>query len=74
MLDPDVVLRADRSAVDAAAARVAEGAPALVGEMRGAEGVAGTFRGRAQLAQPALVNGAIGAGAPRTGAPARCSR
>ncbi|MGH7630102.1 MAG: hypothetical protein ACREOF_12125 [Gemmatimonadales bacterium] len=50
MLDPDVVLRADRAAVQA-------GAP---GEVRGAAAVAGTFSGRARAAQPALVNGAVG--------------
>jgi RNA polymerase sigma-70 factor (ECF subfamily) len=51
VLDPDVVLRADRAAVDA-------GAP---GEIRGGAAVADTFSGRARFAQPALVNGAAGA-------------
>src|SRR3712207_4553074 len=51
VLDPDVMLRADRAAVDA-------GAP---GEIRGAPAVADTFSGRARFAQPALVNGAAGA-------------
>jgi RNA polymerase sigma-70 factor (ECF subfamily) len=51
LLDPDVVLRADRAAV-------AAGAPE---EIRGAPVVAGTFSGRAQVAQPALVDGAAGA-------------
>ena len=51
LLDPDVVLRADRAAVAAGAS----------GEVRGAEAVAGTFSGRARVAQPALVNGAAGA-------------
>ena len=51
MLDPDVVLRADRAAVQAGA----------TGEVRGAAAVAGTFSGRARVAQPALVNGAVGA-------------
>jgi len=50
LLDPDVVLRADRAAVDA-------GAPQ---EVRGAAAVAATFSGRARVAQPALVNGAVG--------------
>jgi RNA polymerase sigma factor (sigma-70 family) len=51
VLDPDVVLRADGAAVHA-------GAPA---EVRGAPAVADTFSGRARFAQPALVNGAVGA-------------
>jgi RNA polymerase sigma factor (sigma-70 family) len=50
-LDPDVVLRADPAAVLAGAAA----------EVRGAEAVAGVFAGRARVAQPALVNGAVGA-------------
>jgi hypothetical protein len=51
LLDPDVVVRADRAAVAAGASR----------EVRGAAAVAGTFSGRARLARPALVNGAVGA-------------
>ena len=51
VLDPDVVLRADSAAV-------AMGASA---EVRGAKAVADTFKGRAQAAQPALVDGAPGA-------------
>ncbi len=51
VLDPDVVLRANRAAVHAGAAR----------EVRSASAVADTFSGRARLAQPALVNGAVGA-------------
>jgi hypothetical protein len=51
VLDPDVVLRADGAAVRAGAER----------EVRGAPAVADTFFGRARLARPALVNGAIGA-------------
>jgi RNA polymerase sigma-70 factor (ECF subfamily) len=50
VLDPDVVLRADRAAVDAGASA----------EVRGAAAVAETFSGRARAAQPALVNGAAG--------------
>jgi RNA polymerase sigma-70 factor (ECF subfamily) len=50
VLDPDVVLRADRAAVQM-------GASAL----KGSAAVAGTFAGRARVAQPALVNGAAGA-------------
>jgi RNA polymerase sigma factor (sigma-70 family) len=51
MLDPDVVLRADRAAVSAGAS----------GEVRGAAAVAQQFSGRARVAQPALVDGAVGA-------------
>jgi hypothetical protein len=50
-LDPDVVLRADRAAVQAGA----------TAEVRGAVAVAGTFAGRARVARPALVDGAVGA-------------
>ncbi len=51
VLDPDVVLRADRAAVQAGASS----------EVSGATAVAKTFAGRARDAQPALVNGAAGA-------------
>jgi RNA polymerase sigma factor (sigma-70 family) len=51
LLDPDVVLRADDAAVRAGA----------IGEVRGAQAVAGTFAGRAQTAQPAIIDGAAGA-------------
>jgi RNA polymerase sigma-70 factor (ECF subfamily) len=51
LLDPDVVLRADPAAVQMGAAP----------EVRGAADVAATFAGRAQVARPALVNGAVGA-------------
>jgi RNA polymerase sigma factor (sigma-70 family) len=51
LLDPDVVVRADRAAVQAGA----------LGEVRGAAAVAGTFTGRARFARPALVGGAPGA-------------
>ena len=51
VLDPDVVLRADRTAVEAGASE----------EVRGAAAVADTFSGRARAAKPALVNGAAGA-------------
>jgi RNA polymerase sigma factor (sigma-70 family) len=51
VLDPDVVLRADRGAVDA-------GAP---GEVRGAPAVARrAAKGRARAARAALVNGVVG--------------
>ncbi len=50
LLDPDVVLRADRVVVQAGASS----------EVRGAAAVAKTFSGRARAAQPAIVNGAAG--------------
>jgi RNA polymerase sigma factor (sigma-70 family) len=61
MLDPDIVLRADRAAVDSAASRQASGAPPLSPELRGTSAVAEAFSGRARAARPALVNGAVGA-------------
>jgi RNA polymerase sigma factor (sigma-70 family) len=51
LLDPDVVLRADASAVRMGASS----------EVRGAAGVAGFLFGRARGARPALINGAAGA-------------
>ncbi|MBV8733737.1 MAG: sigma-70 family RNA polymerase sigma factor, partial [Solirubrobacterales bacterium] len=60
VLDPGVVLHADRLAVDMSAARASQGAPKVTTEMRGASVVAETFKGRAGAAQPALVNGAVG--------------
>jgi ketosteroid isomerase-like protein len=50
LLDPDVVFRADRTGASAGGSR----------EVRGAPAVAKQFSGRAQLARPALVNGAVG--------------
>jgi RNA polymerase sigma factor (sigma-70 family) len=50
VLDPDVVLRADRAAVQLGASK----------EVRGAAAVAETFSGRARVAQLALVDGAVG--------------
>jgi RNA polymerase sigma factor (sigma-70 family) len=54
LLDPDVVLRADRAAVARPRAQ-------LEHEVRGATAVATTFSGRAQGAQTAVVDGAVGA-------------
>jgi RNA polymerase sigma factor (sigma-70 family) len=51
LLDPEVVVRADRAAVRSGASE----------EVRGAAAVAGTFSGRARAARPALVDGAPGA-------------
>ena len=65
LLDPDVVLRADRTAVARPRAQ-------LEAEVRGATAVAKAFTGRAQGAQAAVVDGAVGAvwasgGTPRAG-------
>jgi RNA polymerase sigma-70 factor (ECF subfamily) len=51
VLDPDVVVRADAAAVQVGAAR----------EVRGAPAVAEFFAGRARVAQPALMDGTVGA-------------
>jgi RNA polymerase sigma-70 factor (ECF subfamily) len=61
VLDPEVVLRADRVAVEAAAARQAQGAPVLSSRVRGARAVVDVFAGRARAAQPALIDGLAGA-------------
>lgn len=53
LLDPDVVLRADETARRYGAARMG-----VSGEVRGAQEVANLFKGRAQNARLALVNGA----------------
>ena len=49
VLDPEVVFRSDATAIKMG------GAP----ELRGAEAVANTFKGRAQAAKPAVVDGAM---------------
>jgi hypothetical protein len=69
VLDPDVVLRADRVAVQGAASRQARGAPALSTEVRGAAAVADIFSGRARATRLALVDGAVGAVVPPRGRP-----
>jgi RNA polymerase sigma-70 factor (ECF subfamily) len=61
LLDPDVVLRADAVAVDAAEARQALGAPKLSRLVRGAPEVARAFAGRARTARRALIDGDPGA-------------
>ena len=59
LLDPDVVFRADQTAVAAGASA----------EIRGAAAVIRQFVGRAQGAQPVLVNGAVGILVGRGGQP-----
>jgi hypothetical protein len=51
VLDPEVVLRADRAAVPAGASREVRGAPAVAKR---------AVKGRARAARPVLVNGAVG--------------
>src|ERR671917_491585 len=48
VLDPGIVLRADRVAVQITASRQAQGVPALSTEVRGAAAVADIFSGRAR--------------------------
>jgi RNA polymerase sigma-70 factor, ECF subfamily len=60
VLDPDVVLRADRTAVATSLARASVGAPWLAPEIRGAAAVAITFKGRAAAAQLAVIEGEAG--------------
>ena len=61
VLDPDVVLRADRAAVASAETYRARGAPALSSVVRGAEAVAKALAGRARGARRAIIDGAAGA-------------
>jgi RNA polymerase sigma factor (sigma-70 family) len=57
ILDPDVVLRADASAVEASARA---NVPGVAAEVRGRDAVANIFRGRARAALLALVDGYSG--------------
>jgi len=57
ILDPDVVLRADASAVEAS---VRANVPGMAPEVRGRDAVANIFRGRARAAQLAMVDGYSG--------------
>jgi RNA polymerase sigma-70 factor (ECF subfamily) len=61
LLDPDAVLRADRDAVELAAANRDQGAPLLAAQMRGARAVALALAGRATAAKLALIEGTPGA-------------
>lgn len=60
ILDPEIVLRADRVAV-AAAAAAPEGAPQVDRRLTGARAVAAAFQGKAAGAELALIDGRIGA-------------
>lgn len=57
VLSPDVVLRADDLAVRMAAANQRRGAPTLAREVHGAALVAEVFKGRAQAALAAVIDG-----------------
>jgi RNA polymerase sigma-70 factor (ECF subfamily) len=59
-LDPDIVLRADATAVQWSMTRATAGDPRLRPAIRGARAVARTFSGSLRAAKPALVNGAPG--------------
>ena len=61
VLDPDVVLRADAVAIQAATANASQGAPQFGEEIRGAVAVAELFKGRAQAARLAMLDGTVGA-------------
>jgi len=62
VLAPDVVLRADETALQVAASnKWGTGAGELGPELRGADAVANAFKGRAGGAKPALIDGAAGA-------------
>ena len=61
VLDPEVVVRADRFALEASAASKHLGAPDVAPGLRGAAAVARAFSGRAKAARPALIDGAVGA-------------
>jgi RNA polymerase sigma factor (sigma-70 family) len=61
VLAPTAVMRADDLAVSTAAANRRHGAPLLAREIRGASQVADVFKGRAQAAQPAIIDGEAGA-------------
>lgn len=60
LLDPEVELRADATAVALAAKGAAHGAPRLSEHVRGADAVARIFVGRASLVQIVLVGGLPG--------------
>lgn len=61
VLDPDVVMRADATAVKVGEANRERGAPPFAEAIHGAESVAEAFVGRASGAQLAMIDGAPGA-------------
>ncbi len=60
VLDPDVVLRADATAVQWSVTGRAAGVPPLAPAIRGANAVAQTLAGSLRIAQPAVINGGAG--------------
>lgn len=60
LLDPEVELRSDAEVIATAAPYADSGAPLLQAEARGADAVARVFAGRADLAEPAFVEGIPG--------------
>jgi len=69
LLDPDVVLRADPTAVARTKSHRAHGAPRVEAELRGADAVANALSGTAQGARIALVDGRYGAAWAPDGTP-----
>jgi len=61
VLDPEVALLPDQTAQAASAEGKMRGGPDFERETRGADAVARAFSGRAKGAQPALIDGAVGA-------------
>jgi hypothetical protein len=60
LLDPEVRLYADDTAVKVTTANKDKGALAFQSQMRGLRTIAETFKGRALAAQLALINGSVG--------------
>lgn len=61
LLDPEVVLEADETAVDTSARNAAKGAPQYARKMSGAKTVAGLFDGKATAVQLAMIDDSFGA-------------
>jgi RNA polymerase sigma factor (sigma-70 family) len=61
LLDPNIVLRADKTAIQVSAANKDKGAPQFESEMRSGQTIANLFKGRAVGAQLAFLNGMAGA-------------
>lgn len=57
LLDPEIELRSDTTAVEIAGVGAEYGAPLLADRVRGADAVARGFAGRAELTRPVLIDG-----------------
>lgn len=57
LLDPEIELHSDTTAVEISAAGADHGAPLLADSIRGADAVARVFAGRAELARSVLIDG-----------------